>query len=194
MALIRRVVRLGHTDGRVDARKVGGGVVAVVRVRATTVDGRRGVHRLGLDFSGRRLARHHQVLRGVLLRVGLLVLVVRPRIVHWRFVHVVSVTVSVAMVSTSTAAVGTFARVIVIVTVWTAARRTGTVLGRPFGQVHTTAAANRSRGGRRSLNRVVVVAFQWYRRVLLRNKKKKHVTKTFASLYNINKIKICIHR
>jgi len=95
MALVGRVVRFGHADGRVDAREVGRRVVAVVRVRAAAVDGRRGrgVHRLGLDFGGRP-AGHHQVLRRVLQLlqgVGwrlllLLVVLVRPRIVHRRFV------------------------------------------------------------------------------------------------------------
>jgi len=55
VALVRRVVRFGHADGRVDARKVSSRVVAIVRVRAAAVvDGNRGrgVHRLGLDFGG----------------------------------------------------------------------------------------------------------------------------------------------
>jgi len=67
VALVRRVIWFGHADGRVDAREVSRRVVAVVRVRAAAVDGRRGrsVHRLGLDFGGRP-AGHHQVLRRVL--------------------------------------------------------------------------------------------------------------------------------
>lgn len=171
-----------------DAGEVGGRVVAVVRVSAAAVDGRGGcgVHRLGLDLGG-RLARY-QVLRGVLLLLlvllvllhrQLLVLVVRPRVVHRRFVVVVQA-VAVAVVSaaataaaTASTAVGTIARVVVVVAVGPAARRAGTVLGRPLGQVHAGDRAAR-RWVRRSL---VVVAFQRYRRVFLRAKNVKRNVK-----------------
>jgi len=156
VALIGRVVRFGHADGRVDAREVSGRVVAVVRVRAAAVDGRhgRGVHRLGLDLGGRP-AGHHQVLRRVLQLlqgvgwrlVLLLVVLVRPRVIHRRFVvelllllmlveevvvRLMSVAVAVTPDDATKAAVRTFARVIVVDAVGPAARRAGTVLRSPL--------------------------------------------------------------
>jgi len=141
MALVGRLVRVGHADGRVRAGVVGGRVVAVVRaVRAVYGRRGRGVHRLGLDLGGRRTARRHQVLRDVLLVVedrGDRVQLVRPRVVHRRLGiaaqhHAVAVPVAAA-------AVRPFARVVVVRAVGTAPRRAGTVLRRPLGQVHAAA-------------------------------------------------------
>lgn len=196
VALVRRVVRFGHADGRMDARKVGRGIVTAivgtVRAAAAAVverrRGRSGVHGLGLDLGGRRPARHHQVLSGVLLLLVLLLLLVqhgghgvqlmRPRVVHRRFVvhHVQPVAVAAAASYTAAAAaaaVRSFARVFVVHAIGTAARRTGTVLGRPLGQVHaaaaaaaTVAAAAAVTAARQSL---VVPFVQRYRRVFLEN-------------------------
>jgi len=82
----------------------------------------------------------------------LLVVLVRSRIVHRRFivqlllvvevvvVRLMSVAVAVTPDDAAKATVRTFARVVVVDAVGPAARRAGTVLRRPLGQVHASAA------------------------------------------------------
>jgi len=77
-------------------------------------------------------------------------------------VRLMSVAVAVAPDDTAEAAVRTFARVVVVDAVGPAARRAGTVLRRPLGQVHASAAGGHgatAASARSRVRRSLVVAF-----------------------------------